>query len=112
MRKSLKDYLYYQYDTVVVPDECMDGAVCYRAEHPQLSGCMSHGKTPEEALRNLGEAKRLYIQTLLDEGLDVPIPPQTTSTTYSSYQLITIITSPIEKDEKIIFDLHQVENAA
>ncbi|MFN3479020.1 MAG: type II toxin-antitoxin system HicB family antitoxin [Thermodesulfovibrionales bacterium] len=88
---TIDDYMKLNYDIVVVPEECTDGSLCYRAEHPQLPGCMSHGVTPEEALINLVEAKRLYIQTLLDNGLEVPLPVSTSGGTYSSYCSITSI---------------------
>ena len=52
---------------------------------------MSHGQTLDEAIRNLIEAKRLYIETLLEKGLDVPIPVQPTGGTFSSSQSIIVI---------------------
>jgi predicted RNase H-like HicB family nuclease len=97
MKMTLEEYMKLEYDVIVTPDECTDGALCYRAEHPQLSGCMSHGLTPEEAIGNLIEAKRLYIETLLDRRLEVPLPVRPTGGTFSSYQLITTIIAPVEE---------------
>lgn len=90
MKMTINEYMKLKYLTIVVPEECTDGTLCYRSEHPQMPGCMSHGLTPDEALRNLIEAKRLYIETLLDRGLDVPAPPQPTIKTFS-YSPSTII---------------------
>jgi predicted RNase H-like HicB family nuclease len=50
---------------VVIPEEATDGSLVYRAEIPELPGCMSHGDTEEEALQNLQEALDLYMETVL-----------------------------------------------
>ncbi len=62
------------YSTVVVPDQYSDGGITYQATHPELPGCMAHGDTPEEALTNLEEARKLYIDVLVERGLEVPTP--------------------------------------
>lgn len=74
MTKELDQYLWLPYAIQVVPDETTEGEACYRAEHPELPGCMSHGATPEEAIQNLANARRLYIETLLQLGQPVPKP--------------------------------------
>lgn len=98
---TLEEYFKLEYDIIITPEECTDGTLCYRAEHPQLPGCMSHGLIPEESLRNLIEAKRLYIETLLNKGLDVPLPIRPTGGTFSSYQSITTIIIPVKETEKL-----------
>jgi predicted RNase H-like HicB family nuclease len=42
------------------------------AEVPSLSGCISQGKTREEALTNIEEAISLYIEVLQDRGELIP----------------------------------------
>ncbi|MBU2493349.1 MAG: type II toxin-antitoxin system HicB family antitoxin [Bacteroidetes bacterium] len=39
------------------------------AECPSLPGCISQGKSKEEAIINIKEAIDLYIETLKDDGL-------------------------------------------
>jgi predicted RNase H-like HicB family nuclease len=41
-------------------------------ECPSLPGCISQGKTREEAIENIREAIQLYIQVLEDKGQPVP----------------------------------------
>jgi predicted RNase H-like HicB family nuclease len=41
-------------------------------EVPSLPGCISQGKTREEALANIGEAIALYVQVLQGRGEPVP----------------------------------------
>ncbi len=84
--KTIDHYLSLPYIAIVTPDEDMNGEPCYRAEHPQLPGCMSHGRSQEEALQNLGDAKQLYLKTRIELGMEIPEPPVITTTTYSSYQ--------------------------
>ena len=42
------------------------------AECPSLPGCLSQGKTKEEAITNIKEAISGYVAALQDDGLPVP----------------------------------------
>jgi predicted RNase H-like HicB family nuclease len=42
------------------------------AECPSLPGCVSQGKTREEAIQNIREAIEGYILALREDGLPVP----------------------------------------
>jgi predicted RNase H-like HicB family nuclease len=42
------------------------------AECLSLPGCISQGKTRDEAITNIREAIELYVQTLQEDGLPVP----------------------------------------
>ncbi len=42
------------------------------AECPSLPGCISQGKTREEAIENIREAIQLYIEVLQEKGLPIP----------------------------------------
>ena len=43
-------------------------------EVPELPGCMAHGKTPEEALKNVNQAIELWIDTAKEFGDSIPEP--------------------------------------
>jgi len=43
------------------------------AECPSLPGCISQGKSKEEAIRNIKEAIKLYIEALEEDGLKIPV---------------------------------------
>ena len=60
MRKSFK--------VMVEKDE--DGVFVARV--PELPGCVSDGKTKDEALRNVKEAIEGYLETLSEEGWPLP----------------------------------------
>ena len=49
-----------------------DGA--YIAEIPELSGCIAHGASQEEALANSKEAMRLWLETAEEFGDPIPAP--------------------------------------
>jgi predicted RNase H-like HicB family nuclease len=42
------------------------------AECPSLPGCISQGKTREEAIKNIKEAIAGYIAALKEDGLPIP----------------------------------------
>lgn len=42
------------------------------AECPSLPGCISQGKTKEEAVVNVREAIQAYIEALEEDGLAIP----------------------------------------
>ena len=44
------------------------------ADVPQLPGCMAHGSSQEEALKNINEAVQLWTDTVLEFGDPVPEP--------------------------------------
>ena len=43
------------------------------AECPTLPGCISQGKSREEAIVNISEAIRGYISALREDGIDIPL---------------------------------------
>jgi len=54
----------------VTLNECTDGSPCYVARVIELPGCESHGTTQADALANLEDAKRLYIQSMIEDGIE------------------------------------------
>lgn len=44
------------------------------SEVPELPGCMAHGGTPEDALKNTKEAIQLWIDTAKEFGDTIPKP--------------------------------------
>ncbi len=46
----------------------------YVASVPELPGCMAHGRTKEQALKEIEIAKELWIETALEDGQTIPEP--------------------------------------
>jgi antitoxin HicB len=68
MRKSLERYLDLEYPALLVAEP--EGG--YTAFHPDLKGCVAVGETPEKALANLEEARRLWLETAYEYGDGIP----------------------------------------
>jgi predicted RNase H-like HicB family nuclease len=45
------------------------------AECPSLPGCVSQGRTKEDALANIREAIAAYVEALAEDDLPVPVGP-------------------------------------
>jgi predicted RNase H-like HicB family nuclease len=71
MRKPLERYLGLEYPALLVAEP--EGG--YTALHPDLKGCVAVGETREEALANLEEARRLWLETAHERGDQIPLPP-------------------------------------
>ena len=55
--------------------------ICYEprdkifiARVPELENCQSHGKNPEQALKNAREAIELWLETAVSEKIPIPQP--------------------------------------
>ncbi|CAN5812460.1 hypothetical protein BH23GEM7_BH23GEM7_14190 [soil metagenome] len=82
MTSATEQYLRVPYTVIIVPDYYAGGQVCYLARVAELPGCESHGDTPEEARANLRDAMELYIRSLLEDGIEPPLPAEGTTVTW------------------------------
>ncbi len=60
-----------RYETIIYRSD-EDNA--FIAEAPQLPGCMAHGNTQQEALGNIYDAIKLWVDTALEFGDPIPEP--------------------------------------
>jgi predicted RNase H-like HicB family nuclease len=90
VREEAEKYAVMPYTEVVTRDQTTDGRPCYVASHPELPGCMSQGETIAEALLNLDDARRMYIQSLLEDGLPVPLPRLAATTTDAREDIVSV----------------------
>jgi antitoxin HicB len=70
MNKTLDYYLSLPYPIELIPDR--NGV--WFAAIPLLKGCITQGDSREEALLMLDEAKELWLETALEEGIPIPEP--------------------------------------
>ncbi len=71
--KRIKDYLALNYPVTITKD--LDrGKTVYVAEIPDLPGCSVQGKSYNDAMKNLEEAKELWLKVSLKKGLPIPEP--------------------------------------
>lgn len=69
-RKPLEYYLALQYPVTI--EAAPEGG--YFIEISALHGCYSQGETIEEAIKNIEEARQLWIEVAYEEGVDIPLP--------------------------------------
>jgi len=69
-KDSLEYYLNLPYTIKLIPEE----AGGYFVEIEELPGCMSQGETQKEALENIEDAKRMWLESMLKKKQVVPEP--------------------------------------
>lgn len=112
------------YVVTVAKEVDADGQPVFLALHPELDGCLAHGKTIRDAIENLKEARIDYIQVLLLSGQPVPMPAsmvegqeqQTETVPFMAYDASEGKAKPVHvkpDDEKVVakyaFTLSAVE---
>jgi len=86
-QKNLELYVQLPWKTITKPDELTTGEPCYMAYNLDLSGCMAHGESIEEAIEMLTEVRREYLKTLIESNLEIPLQwlePVEQSSSFSS----------------------------
>ena len=71
MKKSLNDYLKLSYRMEIVEDQAEGGFV---VSYPDLPGCISSGETIESAVQNALDAKKVWLEAALEEGIEIHEP--------------------------------------
>ena len=51
-----------------------DEGAAYVVDVPELPGCMAHGPTRQDAIRNAEDAIKFWIKTAKEDGITIPIP--------------------------------------
>jgi len=73
--KKLEYYLSLPYPIELIPDE--DGF--WFVHVPLLPGCLTQGESRADALEMIDETKTLWLETALDEGMEIPEPQEVKS---------------------------------
>jgi antitoxin HicB len=69
-RKPLKYYCSLKYPVTLHP--APEGG--YAVEIEDLPGCISQGETLEEAMKMIEEARQLWLESVYEDGVDIPLP--------------------------------------
>lgn len=70
MRK-IEEYLAMPYRLEITPDADEGGFV---ASYPELPGCLTCAETMEEVVRNAEDAKRLWLEAAIEDGIEIREP--------------------------------------
>jgi predicted RNase H-like HicB family nuclease len=69
--KTLEYYMNLPYRPELLPDPDEDG---YVVRYPDLPGCITTGKTKNDALANAEDAKRSWLKAALEDGVKIKEP--------------------------------------
>lgn len=72
--KQIKHFLNLPYTYTLGQDTEHDGKEYFYVQVNELPGCVSDGKTPEEALKNIKNAMYDWVETALINGDKIPTP--------------------------------------
>ena len=78
-RQTLEYYLSLKY--TVSLEEAPEGG--YFIQIKDLPGCMSQGETVQEALENIEEARKLWMESMYEDGNEIPLPGNEIGKQYS-----------------------------
>ncbi len=77
VNKDLKYYMNLAY-TITLKQGTGEGEKYWVARVLELPHCMTHGATPEEALKDIEDAKYEWIKSNLEDELEIPEPAKYT----------------------------------
>lgn len=69
--KTLEDYMAMSYRMEIVEDKDEGGFV---ALYPDLPGCITCGETIDEIMENIVDAKRAWLEAMLEDGGEIYEP--------------------------------------
>ena len=69
--RTLNDYLTLPYKLEIVEDQEEGGFV---ASYPDLPGCISCGETVESAVANARDAKKVWLEAAMEDGVTIAEP--------------------------------------
>lgn len=69
--KTIDDYMRMSYRMEIVEDKEEGG---YVVSYPDLPGCITCAETMQSAITNAEDAKREWIQAVLDDGIEIHEP--------------------------------------
>ena len=73
MEKNIDYYMGLNYPVAIERISEEDGGGFF-ASIPLLPGCMSDGETLEEAYGNIEDAKKEWLRSMLEQGMNIPEP--------------------------------------
>ncbi|HZU12628.1 MAG TPA: type II toxin-antitoxin system HicB family antitoxin [Chloroflexota bacterium] len=74
MSHTLEYYMSLPYSVTLTPDRDDQGDLGWFAQVAELPGCMSQGRTPDEAIERVRDAMLGWISVGLEDGKEIPEP--------------------------------------
>jgi predicted RNase H-like HicB family nuclease len=95
-----KEYAGLPYTIMTSVDETTEGNTIHVARAMEIEGCFGQGNSREEAIEDLRLAMVDFIESLLDDGLNVPEPTRLVSVSTNSSSVASYIFSGYGKNLK------------
>ena len=73
-KKTIDDYLSLPYSIEVRQLYAEDGSISYFAKVIELPGCMTEADSKEELWEMIDDAKRMWLEVALEDGIPIPEP--------------------------------------
>lgn len=73
MNKTVEYYMSLPYRVEVVEDKTEGGFLLHC---PELEGCMTSAENIEDGFKMIDDAKRVWFETCLEDGIKIPEPTQ------------------------------------
>ncbi len=70
MKKDITYYMHLPYKLEIVEDPEQG----YAAKYPELPGCITCGETISDTVSMAEEAKRMWLEACLEDGIEIPEP--------------------------------------
>lgn len=71
---TVNEYLEMSYTIEMIRKKTGFNEITYYTSVKEIPGCWSEGATPNSAWFKTMEAMRLWIETALERGLEIPLP--------------------------------------
>jgi antitoxin HicB len=72
--KSIEEYLSLPYHFELIPDEDEEARTGWVIAVEELPGCISQGKTPNQAMDNIRDAMAGWLSVAIEDGHEIPEP--------------------------------------
>ncbi|MDY6296248.1 MAG: toxin-antitoxin system HicB family antitoxin [Schwartzia succinivorans] len=79
-QKTIEYYLSLPYKLEIIPDTEEGG---YGARYPELPGCITCGETLELVTKNAEDAKKEWLLSAIEDGIEIPEPVTDDENKYS-----------------------------
>ena len=70
IKEEVEKYMHLPYTIKLIKED--DGSYFIKVE--ELPGCMSNGKTADEAMENIKDVMEIWLESSLKRGLEIPLP--------------------------------------
>jgi len=84
----------------VYPAVFLKEDIGYSVSFPDLEGCFTEGDTIEQTMEMAQEALGLYLVSIEERKMDIPLPSELETISYDENEFVTLVSTSVEKYRK------------